>query len=387
VDYNQIVGTTANYFSGQGFAVWACAKLRQRLMLAYNAADNRYEFATFGFTNAQILATHIPQVVTAKPDAALLYCGVNNVGNLQQSGSTVWEGILPMITALQNAGIIPIVMLIGPRDSAAGFGAGYFGRQVSANAAIAAGCDALGVKYFDPNPYWQNLTTGEPLPGVFIDGVHPSNYGASILGDALADWLLENYNIGPSPFNSSRIASLQGFNPTFAGGTTIATGWTSTGSFGGTRNYSKVTASDGGNNWQQLNHTGATRATHYAGVYTNGGSLALPAGLAPGDLVRIWGEMEVDTPNPGWIYTMRCNFNGTGLREVAAIEGFTGADAGASYTVKIPPAGVYVSPVIQIPANATTYSIYAQTQGGGITRWRNFGIEKVTSYATPAIGT
>jgi hypothetical protein len=386
IDYNQVHSTTVSYFSGQGFAVWACAKLRQRLMLAYNTAENRYEFGTFGFTNAQILATHIPQVVAAAPDIALLYCGINNVGNLGQSGSTVWDGISPMVTTLLAAGIIPVVMLIGPRDSTAAFGAGYFARQVATNDAIKAGCDALGVMYFDPNPYWQDPATGEPLPGVFIDGVHPSNYGSSLLGDPLADWFLANFNLGPSPFDSARVTSLLGFNPTFTGGTTIATGWTSTGSFGGTRVYSKITAADGGNNWQQLNHTGATRATHYAGVYTSGGPLALPAGLAPGDLVRIWGEMEVDTPNPGWIYSIRCNFNGTGLREVAAIEGLTGADAGASYNVKVPPAGVYASPVIQVPANATTYSIFAQTQGGGITRWRNVGLEKVTSYAPPAIG-
>jgi lysophospholipase L1-like esterase len=384
VDYNQVAGATYRYFVGQGFAVWAAAKLRQRFMLAYNASTTSYEFGTFGFTNAQIYATHIPQVITAAPDAALLYCGINDVG-AGSSGSTVWNGILPMVTDLLAAGIKPIVMLIGPRLSTATGGSGYWARQVSSNAAIIAGCNSLGVQYFDPNPTWQNLTTGEPLPGVFVaDGVHPSNYGASVLGDALADWMESNLNLGPSPFTATRIASLKGPNPTMTGGTTIATGY-SGGGFGGTRTYSKVSDPEG--DWQQLSHTGATRGPHYAGIYTSGAPIALPSGIAAGDYVRLWCEFEVDSPHASWLFNIsRVDFGGTGLRQIAGMDGASGADAGASYEVLVPDSGVYVSPVIQVPSDATTYSLSSTITGGGVARWRNFGLEKVTGFQPPAIG-
>ena len=384
IDYNHVVASNQSYFANNGFAAWMCAKLRQRLMFAYNASDARYEFGTYGFVNSQILATHIPQVITAAPDAALLYCGINDVGN-GSSGATVWNGIYPMVTALLAANIKPIVMLLGPRLSSAVGGAGYWTRQIATNNAILAGCQSLGVKTYDPNPVWQDAGTGEPLAGVLIDGIHPSVYGASILGDDLADWMTANVNLGPSPFDSARIASLKGFNPTFSGGTTQATGWTA-GGFGGTRTPSKVAAVDGGNNWQQINHTGTTRATHYGGIYSVGSPLALPSGIAAGDKVRLWCEFEVDAGHQSWQYAVaRCLFNGTGLKQINTLDGASSSDAGASYEVLVP-SGVYCSPVIQIPNDATTYSLSAEIKGGGIARWRNFGLEKVTSYNPPAIG-
>jgi hypothetical protein len=42
--------------------------------------------------------------------------------------------------------------------------------------------------------------------------------------------------------------------------------------------------------------------------------------------------------------------------------------------------------VITVPADATTYYFGTSIKGGGVARWRNFGLEKVTSYNPPAIG-
>jgi lysophospholipase L1-like esterase len=374
------------YFAGNGFIVWTCAWAKQRVMAAYNATDNTYDF---GFSNAQILATHIPQVITAAPDAALLYCGLNDVGT-GASGATVWNGIKLMIDQLVAAGIKPIVMLIGPRASTATGGSGYWARQIASNTAIIAGCQANGVQFFDPNPFIQNLATGEPLPGMYIsDGVHPNNYGASVMGKALSDWLLANCNIGPEPLTSARIASLVGVNPFMTGGTTLATGYSV---FSGARNaQSKVAATDGGNNWQRLVHSPNSR-TDSSQLNTNGSTIALPAGLS-GNLARLWLEMrhgsKVDwQSSPGYtayIIEAYSGVNGTGGLIAGVIRG--GADAGAAYRVEIPSHAVYVSPVFRVPSDATTLSMIISNQGGGTYDYRNWGLEVVSGYHPPGIGT
>jgi len=377
---------TNRYFTGHGFSTWACAALKQRLMAVRCPTANTYEFATYGYTNSQILATHVPEVLAAAPDAAILYCGNNDVGN-GSSGSTVWTSLNAIITPLRSAGIVPIVMLIGPRASTASGGAGYWSRQQSANAAIIAGCNAAGLPYFDPNTVLQNPSTGEPLPGIMQgDGTHLNTYGASVLGAALATWLDTTYNLGPEPLTSTRIAALKGVNPTMTGGTTLATGYSV---FSSGRNAQTKVASSG-KTWQQLVHSPNAR-TDPSQLNTATTTIALPAGWA-GNKVRFWLEMEFVrkadwATSPGYCAYQVDAFasvNGTGGLTVGVVR--SGVDAGASYAVEIPSAGVYVSPVMDVPADATTLAMTISVLGGGTYRYTSWGGEVVSSYDPPAIG-
>lgn len=374
------------FFSGNGFPTWCCAALKQRVMAAHCPTANTYEFATFGFLNSQILGTHVPEVIAADPDAAVLYCGNNDVGT-GLSGETVWNSLLNIITPIRNAGIIPITMLIGPRASTAGGGSGYWARQVATNNAIIAGLNSLGLPYFDPNIALQNPLTGEPLPGVMQgDGTHINVYGATLLGNSLAAWLEANYNLSPTPLTSSRIATLAGVNPTMSGGTTLATGYSV---FSGSRHVNSKVVKDG-KTWQQLVHSPNAR-TDPSQLNTATTTIALPSGWA-GNRVRFWLEMEYDrkadwATSPGYSAYQVDAFatvNGTGGQTVGVIRG--GNDAGASFSPDIPSSGVYVSPVMDVPANATTLAMTISVLGGGTYRYASWGGEVVTGYAPPSIG-
>lgn len=377
---------TSRTFSCGGFWPWAFAALKQRVMAAHSPTANTYDFSTYGFTNAQILATHVPQVLAAAPDAALLYCGNNDVGT-GLSGSTVWDSLNAIITPIRNAGITPIVMLIGPRASTAAGGSGYWARQVASNNAIIAGCNAAGLPYFDPNLSMQNLATGEPLPGIMQgDGTHPTVYGASVMGKALAEWLEATYLLSPEPLTSDRITSLRGVNPTMTGGTTLATGYSV---FSGARNaQTKVTS--GGKTWQQLVHSPNSRSDP-SQLNTSTTTVALPAGWA-GSRVRFWLEIQFDrkadwATSPGYCFYQIDAFastNGTGGQTVGCIR--SGVDAGAGYAVEMPAHGVYVSPVMDVPADATTLAMTISALGGGTYRYTSWGGEVVTGYNPPAIG-
>lgn len=356
-------------------------------MAAHSPTANTYDFSTYGFTNAQILATHVSQVIAAAPDAAVLYCGNNDVGN-GLSGETVWNSLNAIITPIRDAGITPIVMLIGPRASTAGGGSGYWARQVASNNAIIAGCNAAGLPYFDPNLSMQNLATGEPLPGIMQgDGTHPTVYGASLLGKAFAEWLAANYNLGPEPLTTGRIATLSGVNPTMTGGTFLATGYSV---FSSARNaQSKVTS--GGKTWQQLVHSPNARSDP-SQLNTSATTVALPAGWA-GNKVRVWIEIQFDrkadwATSPGYSFYQMDAFasvNGTNGQTVGCIR--SGVDAGAAYPVEMPAHGVYCSPVMDVPANATTLAMTVSALGGGTYRYTSWGGEVVPNYSPPAIGT
>jgi hypothetical protein len=381
---NTTAGTN-RFFSGNGFPVWCCAALKQRIMATHNPTNNTYDFATFGFLNTQILGTHVPEVITAAPDAAVLYCGNNDVGT-GLSGATVWNSLLDIITPIRNAGIIPIVMLVGPRASTAGGGAGYWARQIATNDAIIAGLTSLGLPYFDPNISLQNPLTGEPLPGVMQgDGTHINTYGASRLGQSLATWLSANYNLSPAPLTPARIATLAGVNPTMTGGTTLATGYSV---FSGARHVNSKVTKDG-KTWQQLVHSPNAR-TDPSQLNTATTTITLPAGWA-GNRVRLWLEMEFDrkadwATSPGYAAYQIDAFatvNGTGGQTMNVIR--SGNDPGATYAVDIPASGVYVAPVMDVPANATTLAMTISVLGGGTYRYTSWGGEIVSGYKPPAI--
>jgi lysophospholipase L1-like esterase len=367
IDYTQELASNVTFFSNRGFSQWMADHLRQQLQLAYNPNSGSHEFGTFGYTSAQVLATHVPEVITVAPDAALIHTGGNDLAN-GSTGSTVWTGIQDIITALQAANIRCYVILPPPRDDA-----GYVARQATTNPIIAAGCVSMGVDYFDPNPYVQNSSNGYFLTGMASDGVHYSTLGAQTVGKALADWFRTKTQFDAAPFDSSLRSALKGGNPGFSGGTTTATGWT----FTGTGTASKVAAADGGNPWQKIVHTPGARTDFFTLSYA---AASLPGGLKPGDRVRLWLEAEFDSVGAAYTVQAKATFNGT-LSPRGSGFGYGSTDPGAGAAVQLPSSGVYCSPYITIPADATTVAFEISVNGSCTVRFRDCGLELVSAYS------
>jgi lysophospholipase L1-like esterase len=67
--------------------------------------------ATSGYTSTQVLTTHLPTVLAAKPRYCIVLCGTNDV---PIGSSTTKANLLAIWNALANAGITPILATLTP---------------------------------------------------------------------------------------------------------------------------------------------------------------------------------------------------------------------------------------------------------------------------------
>lgn len=385
VERNQAASGSYRFFHNYGFAVHACNRLRQRAMLAYNAAKNTYEFGTAGANSATLLTTRVPEAIAAAPDAAVIYDGMTECADGTATTAAVALARTQAIyDALRAGGIRTIIiMATGPRNAAATGGTGYWARQQALNTLKQAWCSANNIPYYDINASLQNQTTGDWLSGLTSDGIHMNDVSASIAGREVAALLQADtrFILGPSPFTATRIAALRGINPAMTGGTTTATGYVAFAA-AGSLTPSKVAATDGGNGWQRLLFSASGR-TNTAEFRAPGNTpIALPAGIAPGDLVRMWIDYEIAAGAASWSIEQNLTFNGTGAPAI----GFGGGAADTGAALDWPSSMVIVSPVAQIPADATTVRFQSFHRFSIDARIRNWGMEKVTNYQPPAIG-
>lgn len=391
VEQNQTAGSGGNnrYFSNGGIHVWMCAYLRQRMMMAYNATKNTYEFGVFGAVNSAILAnaSQTAAAIAAQPDAAILYCSLNDLAQ-----SFTPAQMLASTQAIHNALIAGgiktvIIQAPGPRNAAAAGGAGYFAKQQSLIALLQSWTSSNGIPFVDVNSAIQDPVTGDWKTGYSLDGTHPNTIGAQYAGFALANWMEANMPLGPEPFTSARLSSLKGPNPFNLGGTaTLAANITN---FPGTRSTPYLeNATDGGARWQGANfYNPESSSWNYHALNSSSVTLAA-AGLANGQLVRSWCELTIKN---GGALKHQINFmtNGTGIM---ASGGMDGSNPVSDIICPIPTKPVvFAGPVFQIPADATTCMFYqgiGQNAIGVPTNrmFRYAGAEVVSSYATPAIG-
>ncbi|MEV8023413.1 SGNH/GDSL hydrolase family protein [Microbacterium sp. NPDC080220] len=157
--------------------------------------------ATAGFTPAQILATHVPNVIAvAQPgDTVVVLAGTNGAG-------TAMEDIPAIHAALRAAGLHTVAVTTPPRNSAPS-------TPQTLNTALRAWADSEGVPVADVHAALVDVTTGGYRAGLDNgDGVHPSEAGAKILGETIAATLAGMFASAVSPlvpFNAAATNHLQ----------------------------------------------------------------------------------------------------------------------------------------------------------------------------------
>lgn len=159
--------------------------------------------ATNGYTTAQMISTHLPNVLLSNWD----YCIVGEVTNDLGNGVTVADSkanITTIITALVNAGIVPILTTVPPNNAnASGAGLTWITQY---NEWIKRQARILRVPIVDYHSVLVNPADNNYVTAYTADGTHPTSTGAKVMGDALADVL----NSIPGPSRAPLSAS---YNP------------------------------------------------------------------------------------------------------------------------------------------------------------------------------
>lgn len=139
-------------------------------------------WATGGFRSDQVLATHLPEVLAAKPAFCVVLMGTNDIGQLAVEQTR--DSIRQAVTALMLAGITPILGTIPPKDTVTAAGMLQLN---SLNMWLRAHARARGLLLVDFHAALVNPITGRYAPGlVTADGIHPTWPAVTKMGRALA---------------------------------------------------------------------------------------------------------------------------------------------------------------------------------------------------------
>jgi lysophospholipase L1-like esterase len=170
-------------FSGRSWTYWACLLSGGRLRFGG-------VFATPGFTTAQVLDVHIPAILAQAvlPQFCTVLCGTND-GSFdgRTIGDALTKSNLTAIwTALANAGITPVLCTLTPRNDFAGSKAVVL---TTINAWIRNQARINGWPLVDLHGQVVDVVGGGYAAGLNFDDVHPSDAGAKMIGQHVADVL------------------------------------------------------------------------------------------------------------------------------------------------------------------------------------------------------
>lgn len=178
---NGISTTNPPAFESRAWYVVASMALEGRLRVDGVAA-------TSGYTTAQILATHLPTVVAARPAMCFVLAGRNDVVN-GVAWATTKANLQAIYGALLAAGTMPILLTL-TANSGNTSAQNLLTDQI--NGFIRAYASAHRLPLVDIATY-TNTTAGAQVSGWFADASHPNAVGAKNIGTyvatVLSPWL------------------------------------------------------------------------------------------------------------------------------------------------------------------------------------------------------
>lgn len=159
--------------------------------------------STVGYTTAQMISTHLPNVLLSNWDYCIVGEVTNDLGNSVPIATTR-ANITTIITALLDHGIMPILTTVPPNDSyASGAGLTWITQY---NEWVKRQARLYRCPIVDYHSVLVNPSTNAYASGYSSDGTHPTANGAKPMGDHLGDVLAAI----PGPVRSPQSAS---YNP------------------------------------------------------------------------------------------------------------------------------------------------------------------------------
>lgn len=184
--FSSTIRDLAPLVCAQGWPIWA--QHASNGLLRYAGV-----YATGGFTTGQILNTHIPKVVTARPSFCVVMAGRNDV-HQRISLEVTLGNFRSIFITLRRAGIIPVICTMSAHS---GNDAQQKILQSSINNWLVSYANKYGLPFVDLHSATINPQTGEWVAGYNYDASHPKAIGAQAMGQRLADtiakWVAPTY--------------------------------------------------------------------------------------------------------------------------------------------------------------------------------------------------
>lgn len=247
--YTAPTSTNGATYTGSSYLQWASQLSGARFRFGGIAA-------TGGYTSAQVLATHLPTVLAAKPQACVVLCGTNDV---PLGGAATMTNLMSIWTTLARAGITPILATLTPRND---FVAGN-NQIITLNSWIARQARLNGWPLVDFYAAVVDPATNIYLSGYNLDTVHPNVVGAKAMGQALATQMsnLMGYNslqLPALPVANAwpGVGSIVAANALHLTGTGQPSNWGYDFGSGATFSLSAMSANEGVGNWFNMTRTG-----------------------------------------------------------------------------------------------------------------------------------
>lgn len=257
--YTAPAGVASHKFNGgQSYLLYACLLSQGRLRFGGIAA-------TGGFRTDQIIATHLPTVLAARPAYCVIQGGTNDIGTLTIAQTLA--NLQTIYDALLGAGITPIATTMLPKQTLLNASRAPLDRMSMWITRYATAKNFPVVDITTPfiNPVDANWI-GYAVPGTYnADNTHPNGAGAKAIGQAI--WTaIQGYLPPRSPFfPTHNVEGASTFYPTFAnalhlndaGTDGIPDGYNATP--GATVSYtvSAMSAGEGIGNWFNIGHVSA----------------------------------------------------------------------------------------------------------------------------------
>lgn len=284
--------------------------------------DPAYDKAVGGSTvQATIAQMQAVIAMSPRPAFAFILTGTNTF-NGGGSVASAWADLQTTISMAIAAGIKPIVVLDLPRQqSTFSPGAAAGRRSCHFNQLIRDNASRLGYVHVDLTPVLADpaSATGDPLAGLYGDGIHLSQKGAVLAGKEAAAYFAEfgrpyrgygsardDWHATDNPLGNLAIGGLMqgsgGSNAGTGSSGTVATGWKNSVNGGtGTAVASVVPRTEGGaGNWQQLVITSSGAAVDVRFLP----AVNLTVGFAAGEQYVMEADIEIEAA--------------TGLRQITA---------------------------------------------------------------------
>jgi len=207
---------------------WACMKSRQRL-----AFHSSYNFSVGGYNTQDIIDNLLEQACASYPDSFYVLAGTNDRATLSSAQTII--NLRYIVDRLVAAGKDVYLDAELPRGDTTFTNYRLNTAQLKAHIEVHDWILSLrGERQVYPVDSWPNIavktsTTGDVLPGITIDGLHPATKCAYLIGyKALADQIIANYPAAPSvlPTSNSMPDLWLNANPMLDGtaGGTLGTG-------------------------------------------------------------------------------------------------------------------------------------------------------------------
>lgn len=353
----------ANSFTGldesrRSWQAWANTALGQRLEPVVN-------YSVSGKRTDEMVTEQLPALLAANPKPT--YCTVLGGTNDITAGRTpdqIIASLQTIITGLTSVGVRPIVGTITART---GLTATQLGYQMTVNRWIKQTAPTLGAVVVNWAAHLSNAD-GTPKTDVLADGLHPTVYGASLMGQALADVLrpllpaldrlpssnadspVPNFLTNPMMTGTTGLVSTGGTGP-------AADGWRITGSAGAAygATLSKVARTDGiPGEWQQAVITSGSVQIHQRVP-------ASPIRWVVGDVIEAFMEYEHDGLPGATLF--QATLEGSGANRSQSLVA-TGNDTYTGQLGSTPTKGVIRIPKVTVGATTTEVWLVAKVVGG-----------------------